>query len=109
MALMMDWAFSAGYRRYEWKCNALNLRSRRAAARLGFSYEGVFRNHMVIKGRNRDSAWFSVIDSEWPALKAAFAEWLDPANFDAAGVQRTPLSGLTARLRAAQDPGLPAE
>jgi RimJ/RimL family protein N-acetyltransferase len=109
MALMMDWAFSAGYRRYEWKCNALNLRSRRAAARLGFSYEGVFRNHMVIKGRNRDSAWFSVIDSEWPALKAAFAEWLDPANFDAAGVQRTPLSELTARLCAAQDPGLPAE
>ncbi|MCX7286702.1 MAG: GNAT family protein, partial [Rhodobacterales bacterium] len=73
MFLMMRWAFDAGYRRYEWKCNALNLGSRRAAQRLGFSFEGVFRNHMVIKGRNRDSAWFSVIDSEWPALAEAYA------------------------------------
>lgn len=104
MALMMDWAFAAGYRRYEWKCNALNLASRRAAGRLGFSFEGVFRNHMVIKGRNRDTAWFSVIDTEWPALKAAFQEWLDPANFDAAGRQRRSLSDLTSGLRAAQDP-----
>lgn len=107
MALMMDWAFSAGYRRCEWKCNALNLGSRRAAARLGFSFEGVLRNHMVIKGRNPDSAWFSGIDTEWPALKAAFGHWLDPANFDAAGRQRTPLSKLPSGLRASQKPGMP--
>ncbi|NJM81514.1 MAG: GNAT family N-acetyltransferase [Tabrizicola sp.] len=104
MYLMMRWAFAAGYRRYEWKCNALNLGSRRAAQRLGFSYEGVFRNHMVIKGRNRDSAWFSVIDSEWPALEKAFAVWLSPDNFDRAGRQITRLSDLTAPLRVASDP-----
>jgi hypothetical protein len=103
---MMDWAFAAGYRRYEWKCNALNLPSRRAAQRLGFSFEGVFRNHMVIKGRNRDSAWFSVIDSEWSALREAFSVWLDPANFDAAGRQRERLSDLTRLVRAQDDPAL---
>lgn len=106
MFLMLDWAFAAGYRRYEWKCDALNLASRRAAQRLGFSYEGVFRNHMVIKGRNRDTAWFSVIDSEWPALKEAFAAWLSPANFDAAGRQRERLSDLTRLVRAGSDPAL---
>lgn len=106
MALMMGWAFDAGYRRYEWKCNALNLPSRRAAQRLGFSYEGVFRNHMVIKGRNRDSAWFSVIDSEWPALREAFGAWLAPANFDARGRQRERLSDLTRLVRQASDPAL---
>lgn len=106
MFLMMDWAFRAGYRRYEWKCNALNLPSRRAAQRLGFSFEGVFRNHMVIKGRNRDSAWFSVIDSEWPALCEAFSVWLDPGNFDAKGRQRERLSDLTRLVRAGSDPAL---
>jgi RimJ/RimL family protein N-acetyltransferase len=106
MYLMMDWAFTAGYRRYEWKCNALNLPSRHAAQRLGFSYEGVFRNHAVIKGRNRDTAWFSVINSEWPALREAFAAWLSPANFDAAGRQRERLSDLSRLVRAASDPGL---
>ena len=106
MFLMMDWAFRAGYRRYEWKCNALNLPSRRAAQRLGFSYEGIFRNHTVSKGRNRDTAWFSVIDSEWPALREAFAAWLAPANFDATGQQRERLSDLSQLVRAASDPGL---
>jgi len=105
MALMMGWAFAAGYRRYEWKCNALNARSRRAAERLGLSYEGVFRQAAVIKGRNRDTAWFAAIDSEWPALTAAFAAWLDPDNFDAAGRQRRALSALTAPLLVNRDPG----
>jgi RimJ/RimL family protein N-acetyltransferase len=106
MFLMMDWAFSHGYRRYEWKCNALNLPSRRAAQRLGFSFEGVFRQHMVIKGANRDTAWFAMIDSEWPALREAYAAWLSPANFDAAGRQRERLSDLTGLVRAASDPAL---
>lgn len=106
MLLMMRWAFETGYRRYEWKCNALNRRSRRAAQRLGFSFEGVFRQARVDKGRNRDTAWFSVIDKEWPALKAAFEAWLDPANFDADGHQRQALSALTAPLLAARDPAL---
>jgi RimJ/RimL family protein N-acetyltransferase len=106
MFLMMEWAFDAGYRRYEWKCNALNMPSRRAAQRLGFSYEGIFRQMMVIKGRNRDTAWFSVIDSEWPALRAAFEAWLDPANFDAAGRQKERLSDLTRLVRRVSDPGL---
>jgi RimJ/RimL family protein N-acetyltransferase len=106
MFLMLDWAFAAGYRRFEWKCNALNVASRRAAQRLGFSFEGVFRNHLVVKGRNRDTAWFSVIDSEWPGLKAAFQAWLDPANFDTAGRQRVRLSDLTRPVRAGFDPAL---
>jgi RimJ/RimL family protein N-acetyltransferase len=106
MALMLDWAFRAGYRRYEWKCNALNLASRRAAERLGFSFEGVFRNHMVVKGRNRDTAWFSVIDSDWPALAEAFRLWLEPGNFDASGRQRERLSDLTRLVRATEDPAL---
>jgi RimJ/RimL family protein N-acetyltransferase len=76
-----------GYRRYEWKCNALNEPSRRAALRLGFTFEGIFRQHMVIKGKNRDTAWFSMLDKEWPARKQAFEAWLDPANFDAEGRQ----------------------
>ena len=106
MIVMMDWAFGAGYRRYEWKCNALNLPSRRAAQRLGFSYEGIFRNHMVIKGRNRDSAWFSVIDSEWPALHEAYSAWLSPRNFGPDGRQRERLSDLTGLVRATSDPAL---
>ena len=83
-----------GYRRYEWKCNSLNAPSRRAALRLGFSFEGVFRQHMIVKGRNRDTAWYSMLDREWPARKAAFERWLDPANFDEAGNQRTSLAAL---------------
>jgi RimJ/RimL family protein N-acetyltransferase len=83
-----------GYRRYEWKCNALNQPSRRAALRLGFAFEGVFRQHMIIKGRNRDTAWFSMLDSEWPERKANFERWLAPSNFDEAGRQRLSLSHL---------------
>jgi RimJ/RimL family protein N-acetyltransferase len=83
-----------GYRRYEWKCNALNAPSRRAAQRLGFTFEGIFRQHMVIKGNNRDTAWFSILDQEWPARKQAFESWLDPANFDANGNQIRPLSAV---------------
>jgi len=106
MYLMMKWAFQAGYRRYEWKCNALNLKSRRAAQRLGLSYEGVFRQATISKGRNRDTAWFAAIDSEWPALKVAFETWLDPANFDAEGKQRRALSSLTSDILVMCDPAL---
>jgi hypothetical protein len=95
MFLMMKWAFEAGYRRYEWKCDSLNAGSRAAAQRLGFSYEGLFRQAIVYKGRSRDTTWYAMIDSEWPALKAAFGAWLDPANFDAEGRQKTRLSELT--------------
>jgi RimJ/RimL family protein N-acetyltransferase len=95
MFLMMRWAFEAGYRRYEWKCDALNAASRAAARRLGLSFEGVFRQATVYKGRNRDTAWYAAIDSEWEALRRAFQTWLDPANFDGAGRQRTRLSELT--------------
>ncbi|WP_258054209.1 GNAT family N-acetyltransferase, partial [Pseudomonas aeruginosa] len=83
-----------GYRRLEWKCNAGNARSMRAAERLGFTYEGTFRQHMVVKQRNRDTAWFSLLDSEWPARQAAFERWLDPSNFDAEGRQRQTLEAL---------------
>lgn len=106
MALMMGHAFDLGYRRYEWKCNALNQPSRRAAQRLGFSYEGLFRQHMVIKGRNRDTAWFSVTDAEWPALRSAYLQWLAPDNFLAGGRQKTALSDLTAALVTQPDPSL---
>lgn len=85
-----------GYRRYEWKCNALNAPSRRAAERLGFTFEGVFRQHMIVKGLNRDTAWFALLDHEWPKAKAAFEAWLDPANFDAAGRQRRRLEDIRA-------------
>jgi RimJ/RimL family protein N-acetyltransferase len=80
-----------GYRRFEWKCNALNEKSRRAAERFGFTFEGVFRNHMVVKGQNRDTAWYSITDDEWPAIRAAFEAWLSPENFDENGAQRRPL------------------
>jgi len=76
-----------GYRRYEWKCNALNEPSRRAALRLGFTFEGIFRQHMIVKNKNRDTAWFAMLDIEWPARKAAFEHWLPPSNFDAEGKQ----------------------
>jgi RimJ/RimL family protein N-acetyltransferase len=88
MYLMMRRAFEAGYRRYEWKCDALNAPSRAAAERFGFSYEGIFRQATVVKGRNRDTAWYAAIDSEWPRLCAAFEAWLAPENFDAGGQQR---------------------
>ena len=84
-------AFELGYRRFEWKCNVLNAPSRAAAERFGFTYEGTFRNHLVVKGRNRDTAWYAMTDAEWPRVRAAFEAWLDPANFDPDGHQRTPL------------------
>jgi RimJ/RimL family protein N-acetyltransferase len=105
-ALMMGWAFDAGYRRYEWKCNALNRPSRIAGQRLGLSFEGVFRQALVVKGRNRDTAWFAAIDVEWPALRKAFRTWLDPANFDASGNQIERLGKLTGPVRVASDPSL---
>lgn len=82
------------YRRYEWKCNALNEPSRRAALRLGFSFEGIFRQHMIQRGRNRDTAWFAMLDHEWPARKARFEAWLRRENFDEGGRQRAPLSAV---------------
>ena len=89
MYLMANHVFEhLGYRRYEWKCNAENEPSRRAALRLGFTFEGTFRQHMVVKGRNRDTAWFSMLDREWPARKQTFEAWLSPANFDSEGRQR---------------------
>jgi RimJ/RimL family protein N-acetyltransferase len=96
MYLMMKRAFELGYRRYEWKCDSLNAPSRAAAQRLGFSYEGIFRQASVYKGRSRDTAWYAMVDSEWPELDRAFRRWLDPANFDAQGRQRIRLSELTA-------------
>ena len=104
--LTMQWAFEAGYRRFEWKCNALNRPSRQAAQRLGFSYEGVFRQALVVKGRNRDTAWFAMIDTEWPALKKAYRVWLDPTNFNAEGQQRERLGDLTGLVRVTGDPSL---
>jgi RimJ/RimL family protein N-acetyltransferase len=93
MYLMMRRAFDElGYRRYEWNCDALNAASRAAAERLGFTYEGLFRQATVYKQRNRDTAWFSIIDSEWPVRRAALEAWLDPANFDADGVQKQSLA-----------------
>lgn len=93
--LMARYAFDdLGYRRYEWKCNALNEASRRAALRFGFTYEGTFRRHMLVKGRNRDTAWFAITDDEWPAIEAAFERWLAPDNFDEAGKQKIRLSDL---------------
>jgi RimJ/RimL family protein N-acetyltransferase len=103
MYLMMGHAFAAGYRRYEWKCDVLNARSRRAARRFGFSYEGVFRQHMVVRGRSRDSAWFACVNGEWPSLKAAYEAWLDDANFDADGNQLQSLAGLTRPVLVATD------
>ena len=108
MFLMMKWAFDAGYRRYEWKCNAANLGSRSAAQRLGLSYEGIFRQAAVIKGRNRDTAWFAAIDAEWPALKDAFENWLVPDNFTADGAQIQSLADLTCPILVARDPVIDA-
>lgn len=96
--LMIRQLFDLGYRRCEWKCDALNGASRAAALRLGFTFEGVFRQALVYKGRNRDTAWYSIIDAEWPALDVCLRCWLDPANFDEHGRQRTSLSAMTAGL-----------
>ncbi|MFD1912861.1 GNAT family N-acetyltransferase [Halodurantibacterium flavum] len=106
LSLLIGWAFAAGYRRVEWKCDARNLPSRRAAQRLGFAYEGTFRAHMVVKGRNRDTAWFAITDAEWPALREAHEIWLRPANFDVEDRQVERLSDLTRLARAGTDPAL---
>ncbi|TMC73911.1 MAG: GNAT family N-acetyltransferase, partial [Chloroflexi bacterium] len=87
-----------GYRRLEWKCDSLNEPSRRAAERFGFVYEGVFRQHMVVKGRNRDTAWFSMTDGEWPVRRTAFKAWLSPENFDENGRQRRSLAAVRASI-----------
>ena len=92
MYLMAQYAFHLGFRRYEWKCNALNAPSRAAALRYGFHFEGIFRQHMIVKGRNRDTAWFALLDHQWPARKAALEAWLAPSNFDENGIQKTRLS-----------------
>lgn len=92
MYLMMARAFDLGYRRYEWKCDSLNAPSRSAAGRLGFTFEGIFRQATVVKGRNRDTAWFAIIDKDWPAIREAFVRWLSPDNFDSTGQQRAPLA-----------------
>ena len=98
MFLMMGHVFELGYRRYEWKCDSLNLPSCRAAQRLGFSFEGVFRQARIYKERNRDTAWFSVIDSEWTQLRRIYEIWLEPTNFDSNGFQKKTLSALTKPL-----------
>jgi RimJ/RimL family protein N-acetyltransferase len=98
--LFMQYAFDTlGYRRWEWKCNNRNEPSKRAAERFGFSFEGVFRQHLIVKGENRDTAWYSIIDSEWPILKRAYQEWLDPANFDGNGNQKRRLEEIRAAAR----------
>jgi RimJ/RimL family protein N-acetyltransferase len=99
MYLMMRHAFGLGYRRYEWKCDSLNAPSRAAADRLGFTFEGLFRQATVYKGRNRDTAWYSILDHEFPALDTAYRAWLADANFDAAGQQRRRLGALIAEAR----------
>jgi len=101
--LMMRQAFAQGYRRLEWKCNALNEASRNAALRLGFAYEGVFYRHLVVKGRNRDTAWFSLLAEEWPPLRVNFETWLAAGNFDSEGRQRQSLSAMNRALGLPQD------
>jgi RimJ/RimL family protein N-acetyltransferase len=96
--LLARHVFDLGYRRFEWKCDALNAPSRRAALRLGFVFEGIFRQHMIVKGRSRDTAWFAMLDGEWPRCRAAFEAWLAPENFDASGRQREALARLRERL-----------
>lgn len=92
--LFADLAFASGYRRFEWKCDNDNAPSKKAATRFGFTFEGLFRQHLVIKGLNRDTAWFSIIDTEWPSLRAAYVQWLDEDNFDDSGAQKISLSEL---------------
>ncbi|NRB54784.1 MAG: GNAT family N-acetyltransferase [Salinicola sp.] len=98
LMLLIRYAFALGYRRVEWKCDSLNVPSRRAAERLGFRPEGVFRQHRVVNGRNRDTAWFSIVDDEWPAIHACHEQWLAAENFDANGRQRRSLSSMTEQL-----------
>ncbi|MDV6235969.1 GNAT family protein [Leptospira ellisii] len=95
MYLMMKNAFQLGYRRYQWRCNVLNASSRAAAQRIGLSFEGIFRQANVLKGYNRDTAWFAAVDEEWPAIRNAFSKWLSPDNFDENGIQKNRLSDLT--------------
>ena len=102
--LMINNVFALGYRRLEWKCNALNKASRKAAQRFGFSYEGTFRQLMVVKGRNRDTAWFSILDHEWHPLKKMYTQWLDSENFNAKGEQKISLSEMTRPLLTQIDP-----
>ena len=109
MYLMATHAFELGYRRYEWKCNALNAPSIAAAERLGFSFEGVFRNAVIVKGHNRDTAWFGFTDGDWPAIKQAHETWLDASNFDEEGNQKSSLRDLTAPLRHSAWPTLTVE
>ncbi|MGE0061604.1 MAG: GNAT family N-acetyltransferase [Xanthobacteraceae bacterium] len=98
--LLARYAFETlRYRRYEWKCDALNAPSRRAAQRYGFTFEGLFRQHVIVKGRNRDTAWFSILDGEWPQRKANFERWLSPDNFDAGGRQKLSLGALNNAAR----------
>ena len=97
MFLMMEHAFALGYRRYEWKCDSLNARSRAAALRYGFQYEGTFRNAVITKGRNRDTSWYSIIDDEWPGVRAALMAWLDDANFDRQGTSLRSLASFRGR------------
>ena len=97
--LLMRYVFDdLGYRRYEWKCNALNAPSRRAAARFGFTFEGIFRQHMIVRGKNRDTAWYSLLDREWPTANETFQRWLAPENFDSDGQQRNSLAAIRASL-----------
>ena len=104
MYLLMRRVFSElGYRRFEWKCDALNAASRRAAERFGFRFEGIFRQATIYKGRNRDTAWFSVLDKEWPCLEAAYSAWLEPENFDEHGKQKKSLSKLIEAMRHGHD------
>lgn len=98
MYLLMRLAFDLGYRRYEWKCDSLNAPSRAAAERCGFTFEGIFRNAVIYKGRNRDSAWYAITAQDWPRVRAAFQAWLEPGNFDASGRQRRRLAELRAEL-----------
>jgi len=99
--LLMRYVFDdLGYRRYEWKCNALNAPSRRAAVRLGFTFEGIFRQHMIVRGRSRDTAWYAILDGEWPKVKQALERWLAPENFDATGRQKQSLETIRTTLQA---------
>ncbi|MFT5172715.1 MAG: RimJ/RimL family protein N-acetyltransferase [Gammaproteobacteria bacterium] len=95
MVLMLDYAMTKlRYRRMQWRCNAMNAKSRSAAQRLGFRYEGIFYNHLIFKGLNRDTAWYSILDDEWPDVKARLEQWLAPNNFDAHGLAKQSLSAL---------------
>jgi RimJ/RimL family protein N-acetyltransferase len=109
MYLMMKNAFDMGYRRYEWKCNALNAPSISAAMRLGMSFEGLFRQATMVKGHNRDTAWFAILDRDWPIAEDAYLAWLAPENFDFAGVQKLRLSDLTAPIVESRWPSLNVE